>query len=159
MRSMEQSQRQFRLAARVILLNQNDEILLVANSQKNVWFTPGGRVEPDETIEQAAIRETFEETGITIDNLKLVYIREAQDHNIERPQHHVCFYFLARTDSLLPDSWQDHDGYVDLNKFFSQQELAQVDKVWPGLLRDKFWQDLEEDFKHSELYATYSIGV
>ncbi len=31
------------------------------------WFVPGGKVENDETPVQAAIRETFEETGYRVD--------------------------------------------------------------------------------------------
>ena len=150
---------QFRIAARVLIVNKESKLLLVANSEKLSWFTPGGRVEPEETLEEAAIRETYEETGLTVDNLKLVYVREALDNNEEKPQHHVCFYFFARTEQLLPDSWEDHDGYVDLNKFFSQEEIAKEEKFWPLILKDRFWEDLENNFQNTELYAKYVLST
>ncbi len=144
---MDQQALQIRIASRVLLLNNKNELLLVAKKEHMEWFTPGGRVEPGESIEQAAIRETYEETGLSVEILKLVYIRESFDHpSNKKPYHHIMFYFLARTEEELPEKWEDHDGYVELNKFFSQTELEQVEKVWPGNLRNTFWDDLKADF-------------
>ncbi len=39
----------------------------------NDWALPGGKVDPDETELEAAVRECLEETGIEIWNLKEVY--------------------------------------------------------------------------------------
>ncbi len=36
------------------------------------WSIPGGRQEPGETVREAAIREVQEETGLTVDNLRLI---------------------------------------------------------------------------------------
>lgn len=40
------------------------------------WGMPGGSLDPDETIAEAAARETYEEVGILInpDDLKLVHV-------------------------------------------------------------------------------------
>lgn len=62
---------------------KNDSILLTKRDDFHVWCLPGGRVEPGESIAQAAIRESFEETGIKVCLLYLVglYSRPLWDDN------------------------------------------------------------------------------
>ena len=55
-----------KVCATVALL-QNDKILLTKRKDFEVWCMPGGRVEDGETVTQAAIRETLEETGLEVE--------------------------------------------------------------------------------------------
>jgi 8-oxo-dGTP diphosphatase len=51
------------------LVLKDQKVLLVKRSQppsENLWALPGGKVHLGETLQQAAEREIFEETGITI---------------------------------------------------------------------------------------------
>lgn len=57
------------LAASAVILDGQKRILLVQRANppdKGCWTLPGGRVDPGETLELAAIREIFEETGLVI---------------------------------------------------------------------------------------------
>jgi ADP-ribose pyrophosphatase YjhB (NUDIX family) len=67
-----------RKAARVIVVhNQN---LLVMKRSKfgfKYYCLVGGAIEPGETADQAAQREAKEETGLTLANLKLVFVEDA----------------------------------------------------------------------------------
>lgn len=58
----------------VILTNPQGEILLGkrCNSHAPFWALPGGKMELGETFEQTAIREVAEETGIRLDNVRLI---------------------------------------------------------------------------------------
>lgn len=67
----------FRRAARVILLDVDDRVLLlhgcdVDQRARSWWFTVGGGIDPGESQRDAAARELFEETGITLDPAVLV---------------------------------------------------------------------------------------
>ena len=61
-------------SVQVVLLNKNGEVLAVSRkNDHNDFGIIGGKVDNGETIEEAAIRETKEETGLNIYNLKLIF--------------------------------------------------------------------------------------
>lgn len=58
-----------RTGGRVVLLDPDDRVLLIHERIEDGtthWLTPGGGLEGTETAAQAAVRETFEETGLRI---------------------------------------------------------------------------------------------
>ena len=53
-------------ASAFIINPETKKILLVKHSDYDKWVQPGGHIEDDETPEEAAVREVFEETGLKI---------------------------------------------------------------------------------------------
>ena len=51
----------------VIVFDDRDRVLLVRHVEGNVWTTPGGMIEPYELPADAAVRETWEETGLAVE--------------------------------------------------------------------------------------------
>ncbi len=43
-----------------------DRILLLWHDKLSMWLPPGGHIEPNELPDDAAVRETFEETGLSV---------------------------------------------------------------------------------------------
>ncbi|WP_234982673.1 NUDIX hydrolase [Ornithinibacillus halophilus] len=57
------------VSAATIVLNDDNEILLIKGPSRG-WEMPGGIVEEGESLKDAAIRETKEESGIEVEVLK-----------------------------------------------------------------------------------------
>ncbi|WP_066361230.1 NUDIX hydrolase [Herbidospora mongoliensis] len=49
----------------VVVTNEAGDILMIRRSDNGNWAVPGGAIDLGESIPQAAVRETLEETGIT----------------------------------------------------------------------------------------------
>lgn len=57
------------VSAATIVINDKREILLIKGPLRG-WEMPGGQVEEGESLKEAAIRETKEETGIDVEIIK-----------------------------------------------------------------------------------------
>lgn len=61
------------LAAHVAIVREG-RILLTKRHDFEVWVLPGGEVDPDESVAQAAVREARKETGLEVELTRLVGI-------------------------------------------------------------------------------------
>lgn len=83
------------LAADIILI-ENDKILLIKRGKEpflGFFAVPGGRLEEDETIEQCAIREMEEETGLKVKLTQFIGIYSEPSRD---PRKIVAVAYLAK---------------------------------------------------------------
>ena len=71
--------------AGVIIINGTNEILLQHRSDNDCWGIPGGALEPGERLEDAARREIFEETGLTVDELTFFGVYSGKEFHYTYP--------------------------------------------------------------------------
>ena len=110
-------------------------VLLVRNTYgvtKGRYLLPAGRVNAHELPDQAAVRETFEETNlrVAIDGLigVRIWVMESGEHN---------YFFMFRANLLSPISdLQPNLSEIDDARFFTREEMAalQAHETWSGLI-------------------------
>ena len=67
----------------VVAVNDSGEILLIRRTDNGNWALPGGAIDLGESLTEAAIRETTEETGVGCEITGLVGIYTNPRHVIE----------------------------------------------------------------------------
>ena len=112
--------------AGVILIIKDGLILAVSRKNNpNKWGLSGGKCEENESPKEAAIRETFEETGIVVKSCEQIYKRTESNKVIDGfPFQAYCFYATEWEGS--PE--QKEEGKV---KWITADELTSNDQAFP----------------------------
>jgi ADP-ribose pyrophosphatase YjhB (NUDIX family) len=72
-----------------------DHVLLLRVEQHDFWFVPGGHVEIGELADAAMIREMREETGMSVEIDRLVWVVENFCTFEGKPHHEIGFFYLV----------------------------------------------------------------
>ena len=114
------------IACGVICENHN-RILMVREYKegKYVWNQPVGHLMPGETLEEAAKRETFEETGLKVKLVGLIgtYLWQV---NTERAALRFCYLATTNdtelapkdTDEIIHARWMSYDDLKNISTEF-----------------------------------------
>lgn len=148
-----------RTSVKILLLNDKNELLLMcADDPKTTsadktyhgrfWFCPGGQMNPGESLEQAAIRELYEETGIPKDSLELgpvVWFGEF-DLVLNGTMTHLKQTFIVvktkQTQAFLnaPDQWEK--SFVKNLAWFSLEKIKTSEEVIFPVLMPLYLPDI-----------------
>ena len=117
--------------ATIYNIKTNKVLLLQRNDGNNVWEIPGGKRENNENIVTALKREVKEETGLTINEYKIVYVSPIfENHPVLKPFLNIGYLcFVDNSDVIISN---EHIDY----KWVSVEEL-------PNYLDKDIYNDLK----------------
>lgn len=151
--------------AAAIILNNQQELLLLRQKNPETgfewWTLPGGGMEPEESVIDTIVREVEEECNAKCRPLRLIYMSEYVDYELDT--HHLGMFFLtAVEDESTIRAGYDPEVEVQFIKecrFVSKEEI-QTSKIpiFPPVFKEQFWEDLKNEFRDCEVYQRGMIS-
>jgi 8-oxo-dGTP diphosphatase len=131
------------LTVDIIIEYKGGIVLIQRKNPPHGWALPGGFVDYGESLEQAAIREAWEETNLKVDLIRQLHTYSSPDRD---PRHHtVSAVFIARAVGDLVASDDAADAGI-----FIQRDL-------PVPLVFDHAQILKDYFKYRDSIIQYNI--
>ena len=123
-----------------IIFDERDRILLVRQSEGEVWSAPGGSVDPIETPADAVVREVWEETGLYTAPVRLLGVYGGPSCVVTYPNGdrtaYVMTVFECEVRSGVLRSASDETNaaeYVGAAELSGYRTSPWVQHVLPGL--------------------------
>jgi ADP-ribose pyrophosphatase YjhB (NUDIX family) len=115
------------VGARCVVRDDAGRLLLIKRSDNGRWALPAGAMELGESITDCAIREVFEETGLTVTALTLVSLDTGPENVHTNMYQHTYqhFYALFRIDAWKGELVRVTDESTDAGFFAIDPEVPE----------------------------------
>jgi len=115
------------MAGVAIAVKKNNKFLMLKRSKIETfpgkWEFPAGKLEFFETLEQAAVREMKEETGLDCKKIKYIGYNERDDEKTKR--HIIVHDFFANEFEGDVKISEEHDNF----KWMDEKQILEFDNV------------------------------
>ncbi|MHC1748477.1 MAG: NUDIX domain-containing protein [Cellulosilyticaceae bacterium] len=151
--------------AAAIIINEKRELLLLRQRNPQTgfewWTLPGGGMEPEESVIDTIVREVEEECSVSCRPIKLIYISEYVDYDIDT--HHLGMFFLTVVDEpgKIKAGYDPEveEQYIKECRFVSEDEIKKAKiPIYPPVFKKQFWEDLKNNFENHEVYQRGMIN-
>ena len=117
-------------------------VILLRHRRLGIWVQPGGHVDAGEDPEQAAVRETLEETGLVVHHVEPVTVFHVDVHPGPHGHTHYDLRYLLVGPALDPAPHEGESAEVEWFDFAAATErcepslvhvlvkLSQRDELW-----------------------------
>lgn len=120
------------IAADAVIIKDGKILLVKRGTQPflGMWAVPGGRLEGNETLEQCAIRETREESGLEakVERLVGIYSKPARD-----PRKIIAAAYLC---SITGGTQKPQQGEINEVRWFSLDNLPPLASDHAQIIQD-----------------------
>ncbi len=126
-----------------------DRVLIRMHDKYHNWGFPGGHIDGGQDVNEAALREVWEEAGLKVElvgplgwtkidtetNRDLVPPMFVNRHNIKGDHDHSAFIFAAKSDSMDINPQTDEDQGVEC-RWVTQSELDEILATDPRMRKE-----------------------
>ncbi len=83
-------------AVSAVLIHDNCALLVQRGQAPSagLWSFPGGKIKTGERVQQAALRELTEETGVKAKTLEILTVLDVMGHEAENPHYHYLLVVI-----------------------------------------------------------------
>jgi 8-oxo-dGTP pyrophosphatase MutT (NUDIX family) len=118
------------VGARGVVFDEAGRLLLIQRSDNGRWALPAGAMEVGESITDCAVREVYEETGLTVTALTPFAVHTGPEHTFRNEWGHTYQHYVT---TFRVDAWNGElvrvtDETLDA-RFFPPDELPEPSSV------------------------------